>query len=82
MKIKVTPADIRDGRRATYKHCPIALATKRIYQEDAGATSTRLYLGDSFGGMPYELPRAAKEFIARFDIGQKVEPFTFEVHPA
>lgn len=80
MKITVTQEDISHGIAKDCEECPIAHALER-------ALGCRSYVErDSFfyrkdgrftANLP--LPEIASAFIAAFDAGQPVEPFSFEV---
>lgn len=77
MKIKVTEYDIYRGCRKSKSDCPIALAVTRTYGEKFlvnGSTMYSMVLPESFN-----LPESAINFVRKFDAGEKVEPFEFEV---
>lgn len=83
MKIFVTKKDIKKGKRNSFKHCPIALSLKRrkVYFEaiNEGCIITDGYDDENSEAGKIPLPQIAKRFIARFDTGNKVMPFSFKV---
>ena len=75
MRIEVTQADIRRGRRFSECGCPVARATRR-------ATKWRkpVFVGDgeiAVGDQAWGMPRAVSRFVSAFDEGEPVKPFTF-----
>lgn len=92
VKVKLTPADIRQGRMCSPRLCPVALAIKRatgrtvVSVGAAGVTTYwrgKRYHSDGFisdirtGSFP--LPKKAITFVKRFDAGLAVAPFSFEL---
>jgi hypothetical protein len=84
LHVEVTAEDIFAGAAGKAYHCPIARALKR-----AGASEARVDYADCSLAIPgrsafrsYDLPPEACEFRERFDGGEAVEPFAFdlEVH--
>lgn len=86
MKIKVTEKHIGEGLAGNAKHCPIALAGLEAIE---GATRVRVGFStmnvqikgsdrQKFLDLPYE----AKTFVRRFDNGDPVKPFEFEIEVA
>lgn len=78
IKVSVTAEDIEKGQRMTADRCPIALAVHRIegYENAAVYPGSGVVLDSKYAGCP--IPEEAKDFIIRFDTGDKVKPFTFE----
>lgn len=80
MKIKVGWRHINAGARSNACFCPIALALMECVPhgpEDHVSVGT-----DSCGATPHgraDLPRAARDFINRFDAGMPVTPFEFNL---
>jgi hypothetical protein len=72
MTIVVTQHDIDNGIRPSTCFCPIALAVKRAINDTC--TVGRSYI--LYKGIR-ALPLEAVEFIALFDSGQVVKPFSF-----
>lgn len=73
MRVKVTQRHINTGRRNSPWSCPIAKAVR-------GATGRTASVGPSefsVGKRTYRLPARSRRFIARFDWGSPVKPFTF-----
>ncbi len=76
MTINVTQAHIDAGRAAHACYCPISLAAFDVtHAPEIYCYSDWLYIGGSHG----VLPEAAQAFIASFDKGRPVQPFSFEV---
>jgi hypothetical protein len=58
--------------------CPVALALARATGHDAQVTGSEAFVYNP-KMVAYKLPRIAEDFVIRFDSGQQVEPFTFEL---
>lgn len=77
-KIKVTKTDIKRGKPGVPCACPISLAIsratgmKRVYVSDP---SIPLHNYCYFGNKPEQI----EDFIEKFDEGDKVRPFSFEL---
>jgi hypothetical protein len=77
--IEVTHQDIVEGRTCIPDKCPVALAVKRCAKiEDelgvsVGVTTIRV------GLQKFHNSNEVENFVVRFDRGQAVEPFTFEL---
>lgn len=84
--ITVTAQHIAKGGRDSYRRCPVARAVSEALPgvELVAVDSARVSLG--FGWPQYreiDLPDAATRFIEAFDLGDPVEPFSFELdYPA
>lgn len=81
MLIEVTAEDIDAGKRRDCHGCPVATALDRATGErwavgvdERGRAVARR---ERFDGW-FALPRAASEFVRRFDAGGMPGPFTFE----
>lgn len=74
MLIKVTAEDIKNGKRALTDCCPVALATSRLLGK-VRVTPRYLYATN----VMVLLPLVAVNFIYKFDRGEPVRPFTFEL---
>ena len=74
-KIEVTQADIDEGSSGEPESCPIALAAQRTMNKPVSVY--RKTMGT--GRLRWPLPKAAIEFVDRYDAGAYVEPFSFEV---
>jgi hypothetical protein len=76
MKIEVTADDIAEGVPEDGIGCPIACALNRLtgdrYEVDYEEVTTP-------DGRVIDLPPEARAFIRRFDRGDEVAPFTFEL---
>lgn len=79
MKVVVTAADIKRGRRCSAVGCPVALAACRALGLDQD--SWPLGVSDAinvYNNGRYALPKRAVKWIERFDNSRPVEPFEFE----
>jgi len=83
IKINVTKTDIKKGQRCAAGCCPIALAVLRKFKGYAVSVSPYSVGVGHYNALErwkdYALPRAATEFIFRFDAKQEVEPFSFTI---
>jgi len=81
--IEVTADDIAKGAKCECMWCPIAYAARRAlgWPDRPSRGLEVIGGGDGVIVVPGEgkwlLPREASTFIARFDTGQPVAPFTF-----
>ena len=93
IRVQVTQDDIKSGEPGSCGCCPIALALERALREyipspiqvtvQLHSASIRLILPGfqtKFIGMMY-LPLVCNRFINRFDRGNQVEPFAFNIQP-
>lgn len=83
MLIQVTNEDIANGKRDDCKHCPVALAVKRVLKEDYYCAVDGKYisiyqLNGRFLQNHYTSVIVLR-FITMFDTGRNVEPFEFEL---
>lgn len=89
MIIEVTPEDIRLGVRKACQLCPIARSILRATGVDQARVITvspglrdwevSLYQYNNGHSVTVLLPRIAAAFAEKFDVGGKVEPFTFDL---
>jgi hypothetical protein len=79
MKISVTAAHIINGNQADDRECALGLAfTDAGFNASIGTDEVSFYFaGDLLGSLP--LPADAVFWNNRLDMGQKVEPFDFEM---
>lgn len=78
MKIKVTQADIEEGRPEDCHLCPVALAVARAFDVPQYAVSVDgLFI--TVNDVNYDPPKLVDEFIYAFDEGDKVIPFEFDL---
>lgn len=87
MKVDVTQDHIDNGVPLDCYQCPVAsavedaLGRRAINQEwiRVGGEAIWLVTHDAGGrhATPYHIPRSVRRFIARFDAGKPVQPFTF-----
>lgn len=82
MKIQVTDADIKKGRRWSPGGCPIALAVGRAFPDHrvlVGNTIVSLWTDNELSTeMP--LPEVARDFIRSFDYAPRMQgSFEFEL---
>src|SRR5256885_4584440 len=75
MIIEVTAEDIANGKKSSITDCPVALALHRAGFPTATVGAWSMMNGEGFDA----LPEGVSQFIARFDGGEPVEPFSFEV---
>lgn len=79
MKVIVTQDHIKNGMRYSSTLCPIALSLREHgVAPTVGAANAGLYGKNGFFYRG-RLPDAAQLFVARFDEGDKVEPFEFDL---
>ena len=79
MKIKVTQQDIAKGSRKKCDNCPIARAIKRETKSPVWVNSNHVDYLVKNELVVHLLPKKAITFIKRFDAGETVKPFTFEI---
>jgi hypothetical protein len=77
IRVYVTQDDIDNGEPHNPCGCPIARAITRV-RDTPTVFSSWAYIGGTCH-TEYDLPPEATEFIRRFDIGEPVEPFDFEM---
>lgn len=75
VKVQVTAKDILCGKRQNSRECPIAQAVFRAFGLEAEVGSRNIVVG----GMRFKHDRQRQNFIWRFDGGESVEPFDFEL---
>lgn len=89
LTVNVTQAHIDEGQKCSCGQCPIALA---LYEQHppakdcywsvctVGTLLWRQLTTVTWKTIAkYSIPREARVFIRRFDVGNPVEPFTFEM---
>jgi hypothetical protein len=78
--VDVTLEDIRNGIKGDCGRCPVALALSRVIPEDhlagVGATEWTVYDAAYRAVASGTLPDAVCDFIASFDAGDHVMPFS------
>ena len=88
MNVRITQADIDNGKPDHTCLCPIALAIERALRargldvEGVQVEANRVeiaYGADRIRWRTIDLPESAIEFIERFDYGTGVDPFEFEL---
>lgn len=85
IRIDVTQDDIDDGHPRESECCPVALALNRTmplpWKWNVGVRPARAWLREP--GVPVAsvlvLPPRVDRFISRFDRGETVKPFSFEI---
>ena len=77
--VLLTAGDIADGQRGLTNRCPVALAVRRA--TGIKVVSIRSTQGVLYGQeyQSFDLPAEAREFIARYDTGETVEPLAFDI---
>lgn len=84
--VKVEQKHINLGLRGNCSSCPIALAIKEINQSkfvSIGYKDASIYFLERDDTYTFDLPRAARRFINRFDkdVYVKAKPFNFYLKP-
>ena len=79
MKIEVTPDDIAHGLMRSTSRCPIALAVQRTTGESALVYTTSVVLSPNGANRRRIWTKEIIDFIAAFDFGREVKPFSFEL---
>lgn len=79
MKISVTKADIAKGEPGDCMSCPVALALKRKASKVTVGSTVADFKWKGRKYLEVRLPLEAIEFIAKFDCGASVKPFTFNI---
>lgn len=76
MKIKVNRRHILEGTRRSWDSCPIALAVR----EQLGVADLKVGNGlIRCGKTKFTMPDRVDRFVGKFDDGEKVKPFVFEL---
>lgn len=81
-KIQVTEEDIMKGRPRAYCECPIALALIRVFGQSrvCGVTGQTIDIAEcGWADDEIPLPSECAKFVNRFDTGELVGPFEFEL---
>lgn len=63
MKLKITQKHIKNGKRANFNYCPIALALKEKTHKRVGVGTSIVFINDK----EYKLCNTGKNFINAFD---------------
>ena len=79
MTVTITNDHIQRGMKSNAKYCPIAIALSELYPHRMN--KIRVTNGNvTITGVDfYSLPFTAYEFINKFDAGETVNPFSFEI---
>lgn len=75
IRVTVTAAMIRDGKRGDCEACPVFRAVRAV--DPRIRTARMFYLG--FDTFRLRTPEAAKGFMAAFDAGLNPPPFSFNL---
>lgn len=75
MRVEVKAEHIREGRPDDAGRCPVALALHEATGKRCSATWRALFLD----GACLPIPKDVQEFVCRFDYGQPVAPFAFDL---
>ncbi len=80
-KIEVTQHDIDNGKRKSCTKCPVALAVNRTLRAEAsvGKRTINIIYGDATFEEGISTPTSAADFIRKYDEGEEVKPFNFEL---
>lgn len=77
-RVDVTAEDIAQGEPRKCVKCPIALALRRTLEQSlVGVGGHDAVMVGKHGVTSVELPSMAVRFIADFDDGKPVQPFSF-----
>lgn len=79
MRIDVTQEDIDQGERGSCLKCAVALAIHRATQREIEVGYFTAGEHDCNWNEVISLPPLATQFIADFDLGAPVTPFSFEL---
>lgn len=86
LKVRVTKADIKYGKRCDRRECPIGYAiARRLIKIQTRGWHSSIWKNAVTMYSPYEygfdswLPKKAMLFIKAFDAGQEVKPFSFNL---
>jgi hypothetical protein len=76
VRVQETQDHIDRGRPGKMCDCPIALAVKELTGSESVIVT---WCGITTADQNCDIPIAAKNFIKLFDLGEKVQPFDFEI---
>lgn len=80
IKIKVTEEDIKKGKRFNSACCPVGLACQRVLHKNWAEVFEFLTLRQTENGLRiYFEMQGVAGFISKFDSGETVQPFEFEL---
>lgn len=79
VRIEVTSEDIACGIESNCTECPIALALRRATTRVYHVHADRIEYPLAHGGGYVPHPPQVREWIGRFDSGQRVDPFGFDL---
>lgn len=75
MKVHVTSKNIKEGKRGKCCECPVALAIRDVSMWIPMVLNPDIRINNKWMKVPPEV----KEWITRYDCGDKVEPISFEL---
>jgi hypothetical protein len=81
-RIEVTRDDIEHGRKGDCIACPVARAISRTLDAPCTVSHEAWIYGRSrclCDPIRVELPHAVEDFIDAFDVGERVEPVSFDL---
>lgn len=77
-KLQITQKHIDKGRKCALQFCPIALAIKETFKiRRVWVSGTEIELNIKEHFLFADMPQKAQDFVNKFDIGNKVKPFSF-----
>jgi len=82
MKILVTKSDIKAGKRFDATSCPVAIAIEKRFlgkSVKVGSFSIKVINEEKLLIHIFETTDEVRDFMCKFDIGDKVEPFEFRL---
>ena len=78
IKVTVTAADIKLGCAGNGGNCPVARAIQRaLKMPQIHVTTTQVWKNYANGRTIAILPPTVQEWIRKFDVNEKVKPFSF-----
>lgn len=76
IKISIAPRHIRCGTKGSMESCPIALAIKEaLLTDNVKVDGSGIFINER----KYEVDKKDLRFIERFDNGERVSPYSFEL---
>ena len=80
LSIDVTAQNIREGYQNSCRSCPIALAVQRATSRCVNVSNREVgFFLAGHVAQTVDLPKRARDFIAAYDRGDPVEPFSFQL---
>ena len=77
LTVEVTQQDIERGSLIECRSCPVALALQRATGREVEVAGPWFIFANS--RRHFNLPESVRDFVAQFDSGVAVQPFSFEI---